>query len=65
MSDPNSYALVQSILSSPSVVLSLANAEARSMDTPWRKPVKNGNKFAGLQYSKNMKVQRKNRGLDQ
>merc|ERR1719316_869422 len=62
-SDPNSYALVQNILSSHSVVMSLANAEARSMDTPWRKPVKTSRKFAGLQYAKNAKIQRPRSGL--
>lgn len=32
--DPNSYALVQGLLSSDAVVLSLAGSEARSMDKP-------------------------------
>lgn len=34
------------------------------MDSPWRKPVRNmGKKFAGLQYTKDAKIQRPRHGL--
>merc|ERR550514_315458 len=33
------------------------------MDTPWRKPARNGKQFAGLQYAKDAKIQRPRKGL--
>merc|ERR1719161_3026115 len=47
--DPNSYALVQRLLSSDSVVLSLEHAEAKALDTPQRRLKPRHNLFAGLQ----------------
>merc|ERR1719311_1238127 len=46
--DPNSYALVQRLLSSDAVVLSLEHTEAKAMDTPQRR-IKPHRGFAGLQ----------------
>merc|ERR1719420_2578836 len=48
--DPNSYALVQNMLSSPSVVFSLEHSEARAMDAPTKRiQAPQSSVFAGLQ----------------
>merc|ERR1719160_2317675 len=47
--DPNSYALVQRLLSSDSVVLSLEHSEAKALDTPLRRIKPHRDLFAGLQ----------------
>merc|ERR1719160_1405304 len=49
-SDPNSYALVQNMLSSPDVVFSLMHSEARAMDAPAKRiTTPQSSVFAGLQ----------------
>eukprot|EP00746_Dinoflagellata_sp_MGD_P013711 gnl/MRDRNA2_/MRDRNA2_129750_c0_seq1.p1 gnl/MRDRNA2_/MRDRNA2_129750_c0~~gnl/MRDRNA2_/MRDRNA2_129750_c0_seq1.p1 ORF type:complete len:176 (+),score=53.11 gnl/MRDRNA2_/MRDRNA2_129750_c0_seq1:74-601(+) len=47
--DPNSYALVQNMLSSPEVVFSLEHSEARAMDAPTKRLAPRAGVFAGLQ----------------
>merc|ERR1719321_2479 len=50
--DPNSYALVQQLLSSPSVIMTLEHSEAKAMDSPVRRLRPRRGVFAGLQQQK-------------